>query len=904
VKYRSFIQDNYAFIGLVKILYYIYIHMDNSSFDNKKIIDATIILKDGVNQQDIKQILNTLVDHKFTTHHVGNTIKISGEAELYSNFGVSFRNTIINGKHYHTHDNKMSLPDHMKDKVVTILGLNSTPFLRSYVKHPTVQVGGTQPNITGNTFNPLDLASIYNFPPGDGTGQNVGIIELGGGYSMSDLTAYLTYLGIPGTPNVTAVSIDGGTNNTGDVGSSYEVILDIEVIMAIVPKAHINVYFAPNSDQGFYDALSAAINNNNAVSISWVASETFWAANTMTAYNSLFQTAASKNVTVCAASGDSGSNDGTGSPNVDFPAASPYVLGCGGTTLQTNANNTSITSETVWNNNSTSSATGGGYSKTFPKPSYQNNVITGSFRGVPDIAGDANPNTGYKLIFQGRPVVIGGTSAVAPLWSALVARINQNVNKSIGFMQPTLYANQNICRDIISGNNGSYNAASGWDPCTGWGSPNGVLIQNAFTTNSAPIASFKQSVSSGSSPLSVSFLDTSIGSPTSWNWNFGDGSSSVLQSPTHVFTASSNTTFTVTLTATNANGSSTATGTVLVTVTVNVPVASFTKSVSSGNSPLNVVFTDTSTGNPTTYLWNFGDGQSSSLQSPSHTYTSASTTNFIVTLTVSNTNGQSSTSQSITVINNTPVASFTTNPSSGPSPLLVSFVDTSTGVPTAWLWDFGDNSPVSSVQNPSHTFSASVTTNFVVKLTVSNTFGSSSTSSVVIVTVNQPMPVADFTYSPASGFSPLNVAFTDMSSNTPTSWLWNFGDGKSSSAQDIVHQYVTPGIYSVSLIAANAGGGNKIIKANIINIVYLAPVANFVGFNLSGQSPLTVSLNDTSTNTPVIWRWNFGDGNNSGSLLQNPQHTYTKSGIYSVSLTVTNPYGSSSVTKQGYVTVL
>jgi kumamolisin len=872
--------------------------MNNSSFDNNKIIDATIILKDGVNQQDVKQILNTLVDHKFTTHHVGNVIKIAGTAESYNKFGVSFRNVTINGKQHHTHDNKMSLPDHMKDKVVTILGLNSTPFLRSYVKHPTVQVGGSQPNITGNVFTPLDLASIYNFPPGDGTGQNVGIIELGGGYSMSDLTAYLSFLGISGTPNVTAVSIDGGTNNTGDVGSSYEVILDIEVIMAIAPKAHINVYFSPNTDQGFYDALSAAINNNNVVSISWGASEIYWANNTMTAYNSLFQTAASKNVTICAASGDSGANDSTPSPHVDFPASSPYVLGCGGTTLQTNANNTSITSETVWNNNPTASATGGGYSGFFTKPTYQNNVITNNFRGVPDISGDANPNTGYKLIFQGQPVVIGGTSAVAPLWSALVARINQNVNKSIGFMQPTLYANQNICRDIISGNNGFYNAASGWDACTGWGSPNGLFIQNAFTTNPVPIASFTQSVSSGNSPLTVTFSDTSMGNPTSWLWRFSDNSTSTEKNPTHTFVASTTTTFTITLVATNANGSSTATGTVL--VTINYPVASFTKSVTSGNSPLSVTFVDTSGGNPNSWLWEFGDNKTSTSQNVSHTYVSASTVVFTVKLTVSNANGQSTTSQTITVINNAPLASFLTSTSNGPSPLLVNFIDTSTNVPTLWNWDFGDGSEHSSLQNPSHTYTVNTITNFIVTLKVSNSFGTSSTSSAIVVTVGA--PVSSFTQSAIEGNNFVDVVFTDTSSGSPDTFSWIFGDGTTSSLQNASHTYSAniTSVYTPRLTVSNSNGSSSTSGLVIVNVH--CPTASFTQDVITGNSPLTVSFQDTSSHA-TRWQWVFGDG--TLSTKQSPVHTYTASSTtdYVVTLSAINNNGSTSVSKNIHVNV-
>ena len=211
----------------------------------------------------------------------------------------------------------------------------------------------------------------------------------------------------------------------------------------------------------------------------------------MTQFDKAFQAAASLGVTVCCASGDNGSADGVsdGKPHVDFPASSPFALGCGGTKLTVSG--TSISSEVVWNENASSSATGGGVSGFFALPAYQKNakvpVAAGANkagRGVPDVAGDADPNSGYRVRVDGQSLVIGGTSAVAPLWAGLIALMNQKLGKPVGYLNPLLYGSvvgKGAFRDIVSGNNGSYSAAAGWDPCTGWGSPVGSKLLKALS---------------------------------------------------------------------------------------------------------------------------------------------------------------------------------------------------------------------------------------------------------------------------------------------------------------------------------------------------------------------------------------------------------------------------------------
>ena len=175
-----------------------------------------------------------------------------------------------------------------------------------------------------------------------------------------------------------------------------------------------------------------------------------------------------------------------GGNHVDFPASSPHVLACGGTDLQS-ANGT-ISSETVWNDGAQGGATGGGFSGQFPLPSWQASASvkppSGGGRGVPDVSGDADPESGYQVLVDGKSMVIGGTSAVAPLWSGMIALLNEKLGKPLGFLQPALYglaSSTKAFRDITQGSNGSFSAAPGWDACTGLGSPSGENLLAALS---------------------------------------------------------------------------------------------------------------------------------------------------------------------------------------------------------------------------------------------------------------------------------------------------------------------------------------------------------------------------------------------------------------------------------------
>lgn len=798
------------------------------ALDKETTISTTWVLNQTLEQPELDQLVIDItvfaLKHGLSvTAETPYHLKVVGPASAFdSALNVSMTKFQSKAVTYHATESPIKILSEWGNKILDILGLDTKPI--AYPHYQILQSGFAETKVP-STFYPTQLATLYNFPEGDGKGQTVGIIELGGGYNMSDLTTYFSTLSLNYTPNVVAVGVDGGSNNPGDTsGANYEVVLDIEVIAAIAPAAKINVYFAPNTGQGFYDAVNMAMNQGcGVISISWGSPESNWGASTMTTYNSLFQQASNKGVTILAAAGDNGSSDGGSGNNVDFPASSPYVLGCGGTHL-VEANTTTISQETVWNNNPTSSATGGGISTMFAEPTYQSAVTypLKGHRGVPDVSGDGDPNSGYNIYIAGKMSIIGGTSAVAPLWSGLLARVNQSLGKNVGFLHPIIYANPSCCRDITQGNNGSFSAGTGWDPCTGNGSPNGQALLSLLkkANSNQPVASFTANPILGNAPLTVTFTDTSTNTPTSWLWSFGDGSTSTVENPVHVYTTAG--TFTVSLTATNAAGSDTASKTEYVSVTTpgKAPVADFRASATSGFSPMTDTFTDTSTNSPTSWLWNFGDGTTSTVENPTHVYIAPGT--YTVSLTATNAFGSDTNTKTayVTVTSqqgSAPIASFTSNVTSGPEPLTVVFTDTSTNTPTSWAWNFGDGN-TSTAQNPTHVYTT--VGSYTVTLLVSNSFGSNTVTRNGYITVSNSVsnkPVSEFTASPTVGFRPLIVHFKDTSTGSPTSWEWNFGDRTFNFSQNPTHVYMAPSRYNVTLTVRNASGSS--ISSKVITVL-------------------------------------------------------------------------------------
>ena len=413
------------------------------------------------------------------------------------------------GSEFRGRHGTLSVPASVAGIIEGVFGLDDRPQAHTQFRYGSPQIGvpapvSAKPGVVHpHAFTagyPVSLLTqAYAFPAEyDGSGQTVAIIELGGGYRQSDLETYFREAGLK-TPQVSAVGVNGGGNQpTGDPnGPDGEVMLDIEVVGASAQGADIVVYFAPNTDAGFLNAVTQAahdpVHRASVISISWGAAEINWTVQAMNAMTGAFQEAGLLGVSVFCAAGDDGSSDQVpgGAAYTDFPASSPAATGCGGTRLT--LQNGRIVSETVWNNGPGNGATGGGVSGAYPLPAYQNAAgVPGSAnppyrlgRGVPDVCAVADPQTGYQVRVDGVDTVIGGTSAVSPLWAGLTARLNQALSVQtpgtrLGFLNPRLYALGAVLNDITDGNNGAYSARPGWDACTGLGSPDGEALLAAL----------------------------------------------------------------------------------------------------------------------------------------------------------------------------------------------------------------------------------------------------------------------------------------------------------------------------------------------------------------------------------------------------------------------------------------
>lgn len=446
----------------------------------------------GAAPEDIAAVTAFAQDHGLVVMSADaarRTVRLSGTVSQFNQaFGVELHHLQHAGGTYRCRSGAIYLPPELSGIVESVLGLDNRPQARAHFR-VAQQVAAVAE--TPGSFTPTQLATLYQFPQGGGQGQCIALIELGGGYETADLSSYFAELNVT-APQVLSVGVDSAANQPGGDpnGADGEVMLDIEVAGAIAPEARIAVYFAPNTDAGFLDAITTAIhdstNQPTVISISWGGPESGWTQQAMNSFDQAFQSAAALGITICVASGDNGSADGVGDGvnHVDFPASSPHVLACGGTSLK--AQGAGIASEVVWNDGSEGGASGGGISATFALPAWQKGLkatdsrgatVALNMRGVPDVSGDADPQTGYAVLVDGNDTVIGGTSAVAPLWAGLIARINAIKGKPAGFINATLYQNPAALSDIKQGNNGAYSAVSGWDACTGLGSPNGTALE-------------------------------------------------------------------------------------------------------------------------------------------------------------------------------------------------------------------------------------------------------------------------------------------------------------------------------------------------------------------------------------------------------------------------------------------
>jgi kumamolisin len=466
---------------------------------------AQFASRHGARPADIKKIRAFATENKLKVVEASRarrSVLLSGSIAAFSRaFGVE-----LNSYQHPTGTCRMrtgtiQIPAALSGIIEGVFGLDNRPQAEPHFRIRKQSQNSGARAAASASFNATQVAQAYDFPAGTtGSGQTIGILELSGGYSISDLTTYFKNLGIA-SPTITPVSVDGATNSpTGDPnGPDGEVELDIEVAGAVAPSAHIAMYFSSNTDQGFLDALTTAVHDTTLkpgiVSISWGGPESSWTQQALAAFNSACEDASTIGVSILVASGDDGSTDGAASntPTVDFPAASPFVLACGGTKLTLSG--ATISSEQAWNElSSGEGATGGGVSEVFALPRYQQsagvpkapNGFVG--RGVPDVAGDADPESGYNVLVDGQQTVIGGTSAVAPLWAGLLARINQSLGKNVGYLNPLLYTKnvEATLHDITAGSNGTYSAGPGWDACTGLGTPDGAALLAALSNPTPP----------------------------------------------------------------------------------------------------------------------------------------------------------------------------------------------------------------------------------------------------------------------------------------------------------------------------------------------------------------------------------------------------------------------------------
>lgn len=520
----------------------------------------------GASPEDLKKVENFATSHGLrvvSSNAETRTVVLSGTAAAYAQaFGVQLVTCIVGSRAYRCRQDAIYIPTELDGVITGVFGLDNRQFARPHYRVKRASMA--RPASTGAQaaaavapapavvpgFTPVEIAKLYNFPtPADGTGQTIAILELGGGFHPEELNTYFKKLQLP-TPSVAVVAYAGsgdnhpGTNPLDPANPDVEVMLDIQVAGAVAPGAKFVVYFAPDaSDASFLGAMSAIVhdnvNNPSVVSISWGGSEDSATDQFKLEFDQILQSAALMGMTVCAAAGDNGSADFAsddpnwdGGAHVDFPASDPYVLACGGTFLTAADGN--ITSEVVWNDGP-NDGTGGGVSRFFSLPTYQQNANVPAVanpegavtrgRGVPDVAGNAAADSGYRILCDGQQfpdtaagtTPVGGTSAVAPLWAGLIARINQSLGTPVGYVNPLLYnisQNAGAFRDVTQGENGDYAAGPGWDPCTGLGTPDGQHLTETLRGAATTAATDNQQAERKDFTATRSIQPTTSGQPS------------------------------------------------------------------------------------------------------------------------------------------------------------------------------------------------------------------------------------------------------------------------------------------------------------------------------------------------------------------------------------------------------
>jgi|HubBroStandDraft_4_1064222.scaffolds.fasta_scaffold75419_2 kumamolisin len=469
----------------------------------------------GADPAEMKEVESFAKSHGLEvveSHRARRSVVVRGTASAMNKaFAVELHDYDSPRGKYHSHTGSANMPGTLANTVEAVIGLDNRRVPAQH--HSTARRQNPDDPSKTKPLTPQQVAQLYDFPSGNGAGQTIGIYEMEtqdgpAGYSVQDLTATIqAFGGGLKVPQPIDVSIDGVTNSGQSDG---ETGLDITVSGAIAQGAKIAVYFTGGNSQNILHALQRMVHPDTAdpqpnilsISYGWGpddAAEESFSDQEYQQLDQLFQDAASLSITVLVSSGDSGAFVASKTQaQTSYPASDPWVTACGGTTIG-DVNGASFT-EYVWNDTGKAGrgATGGGVSSRFPLPSYQAAVgvpkHTGSNaagRGVPDVAGNASENSGYMQVINGEPPqAVGGTSAVAPLYAGLIARINANLGSPAGFLNPAIYAAKSGVFRSISGPPGpannsfgkvtGYPATAGWNACTGLGSVNGVALQNSL----------------------------------------------------------------------------------------------------------------------------------------------------------------------------------------------------------------------------------------------------------------------------------------------------------------------------------------------------------------------------------------------------------------------------------------
>jgi kumamolisin len=492
-----------------------------AGLENKKPRDRKYLTREqleneyGSRQDAVDKITAYAHEHHLQVSHMGqgsSRLRLAGTVrELSSVFGVNlndYRHQKLGS--FHAHTGPVSLPPELAGAVTGVFGFNNHRMLRRHATKTLVMTPVAAASPKRSWFFPPELATLYDFPNATGKGECIALLEFGGGVEAESVTAYFNELKIA-APEVLTIPVDNvSTDPTEDPNSTGEVMLDIDVAGSLAPGATIAVYFSTFDEKGMIDAISAVVddkqNDPSVVSISWGFDENqpfqnsiLWTPAAIEHIGDSFLAAAQLGITVCASTGDDGSEAQIqdGRAHVNYPATDPSVLAVGGTTLHRKPGNVAgIASEVVWNDGP-GSGTGGGISDVVPRPAWQSAQVVplsanpGHFagRGIPDVAANADPATGYRTCAGGKFTTVGGTSASSPLWAALIALCNQELGARVGNFNALLYSTlgpNQVLHDITQGNNdtsgnlGVFDAGPGWDACTGWGTPDGQKLLNAL----------------------------------------------------------------------------------------------------------------------------------------------------------------------------------------------------------------------------------------------------------------------------------------------------------------------------------------------------------------------------------------------------------------------------------------